>query len=196
MKLKKILLWISVLCCIGVMSVRFYYVNKNADVPQTMIYEKGDRVAYEKDFTDDATECIEGYSVIVKDSVLVPVEEYYKEYLKVDFVPEDDSFTKYYYIVKAEFRNENNRAGETMGVNLAQTPLVGKNYMMVVSYSTFTQLNPDLQGLGFSLREGTSYEILLPYAVVPETSADYDTLSSNPPMLQITEYPHRKLLKI
>lgn len=192
----KKVLYAGIAIGIILIGVRIGIVNHNLDLPKVQVYEKGQTVEYGDDFTSDATECINGYSVTIKDAKLMTTKEYYENYLHQKFSEEIDSMTKYYYVIKAEFHNKDSEPDTTRGVSLEQTPLLGVNYMMVIDYSTFTELNPKLEGLGFSLRKNSSFEVLLPYAVIPHSHADYKTLIKDPPKLQITEYPHRKLLKI
>lgn len=192
----KKVLYAGITIGIILIGVRIGIVNHNLKLPKVQVYEKGQTVEYGDDYTKDSSDRIKGYSITIKDSELIPIEEYYSKYLHMKFEPDMDPDTKYYYVVKAVFHNKDNDQGSEVGVSLDRELLVGSNYSIVVDYSTFQLANPKLQGVGFSLRKNSSFEVVMPFGVVPETQADYKTLVKNPPKFQITDYPHRKLLKI
>ena len=55
--------------------------------------------------------------------------------------------------------------------------------------------NPDMPGTSFSLRQGTDMELILPFSVMSsQTSRNH--ILDDPPKLQISLYPHQKLIEL
>ncbi|HIT90007.1 MAG TPA: DUF5028 domain-containing protein [Candidatus Merdenecus merdavium] len=190
---KKLILMISVLVMI-ILVVRIYIVNKDVKKPLEIVYEKGEVVPFDGDFTESSEDRIEGYTIQVLDSELLTLEEFYEK-----FDPErelaDDGYTEFYYIVKVVVGNESNDQGEMKGIFLDLFPLVGIEYLSLIDNMAFEKMNPDMPATSFALRKGTTKEMLIPYSFNPEVTLDREEIIKNPPMLQITEYPTRKLIK-
>ncbi|WP_314064899.1 DUF5028 domain-containing protein [uncultured Vagococcus sp.] len=180
---------------LSLMILRIYYINKDVQVPIEKYYDVSEVVPFENDYTRNSDEIINGYTAKVLGAELIPIKEFYKTYLKVEGFSEE-TFAKYYYIVKVSFGNTTNLEGINTGISLANTSLVGTNYYMVIDSQVFSMLNPDMPGISFSLKLDSEKELLLPYAVVPSTHTDKKGFLKDPPKLQITEYPNRKLLAI
>lgn len=180
---------------LSLMILRIYYINKDVQVPIEKYYDVSEVVPFENDYTRNSDEIINGYTAKVLGAELIPIKEFYKTYLKVEDFSEE-TFAKYYYIVKVSFGNTTNLEGINTGISLANTSLVGTNYYMVIDSQVFSMLNPDMPGISFSLKLDSEKELLLPYAVVPSTHTDKKGFLKDPPKLQITEYPNRKLLAI
>lgn len=187
---------IVILCILCIAGIRFYFVNRNLKLPSIQEFVKGSTVPYENDFTFSSEECISGYSVKVLDSEILPVKDFYQKYDIPITELGEDLLTKYYYTVTVSYSNDNNNSSTMTGVNLSNTSLIGTNYYMVIDSQIFSLINPDMPGIGFSLAPETSKKLILPYAVVPSAHTDYEGLREDVPKLQITEYPHRKLLEI
>lgn len=195
-KRKKYVMVIICGCIIAAYGIRFYYLNSSVPVSNTKSFQKGEEVPFEKDYTISADERIDGYTVKVLESKILPVKEFYTKYNLMDTTLLEDVFTKYYYLVKVSFANKDNQSGTKSGVNLTQIVLAGTNYYMVVDSQVLSLLNPDLPGMGFSLRPNSNKEVYLPYAVIPSTHTDYAGFKKDPPKLQITEYPNRKIINV
>lgn len=195
MNIRKMIKIIISLLVVIIISARIYWVNHGIMEVKEQIYPMGYSVPYEKDFTVHSNEIIEGYYITVKNSEIITAKEFANRYYQGN-IERVDPFVQYYYMVDIEVRNEDNQDIGEKGVNLSEMPLVGINYMMVVSYDAFWDVNPDLPGLGFSVKPGTSVDTTLAYQVIPQTHATYEQLVKDPPKLQITEFPVRKLLEI
>lgn len=193
-KMKRWIVTTLFLGCAALVGIRIYHINKDLKVGKDVIFEKGEEVEFGENFTQNSLECINGYTVKVLDSELITTEEYYEKYLKLP--PVSNSMEKHYYIVRVEFQNKSCEKGTSVGINLPMMPLLGLNYQMSVSYDTFSQANPNIPSLGFSLESGTSIEVVLPYPIFYHAEQNLESMKKIPPMLQITEYPERRLLKI
>ena len=74
--------------------------------------------------------------------------------------------------------------------------LVGTNYSVILSPDMFRAVNPDMETASFSLRLGTEMEMWLVFQIIPGNIPEYEHIVKNPPMLQITQYPRQKLIRI
>lgn len=174
-------------------SIRVYAINRNVDVPVTKEYSKGEKVPYENDFSETSNECINGYSVTVKDTEILQANDFYKKYNltddNIDYIP------NYYYIVKVEFENKDNKSGTESGIDLNYVSLVSLDDYTMIDDQAFLMLNPKMPGVGFSLRTGTTKEMLLPYQMTGDYSS-VDDIKKADMKLQITQYPNRKLMSL
>jgi len=170
-------------------------VNQNVKLPIEENFSKGEVVPFGDDFNTNADEIASGYTLQVLDSEILPVDEFLEKYDNSGEIVAD-GFTEYYYLVKVSVGNVNNRDGTESGISLDQIPLVGTNYFMLMDYVVFELLNPDMPGSSFSLQLGTKKEILIPYAINPQVHANYRRLQNDTPKLQLTEYPHHKLITL
>ena len=191
MSKKRIFIAVIVLCFIGLYGIRVYAVNKDVKLPKRQIFEKGEVVPYEKDFNVSSGDASEGYTVQVVDSRIMDVKNFCRTYNVKDM-----GFADAYYMVKVSVKNvDNERVGE-QGVPLGISMLIGTNYSIVPSPEMFYTVNPDMPGMSFSLRPGTEKEIWLVFQMIPGSTPDSEYLEKNPPMLQITQYPHQKLIRL
>lgn len=191
---KRILVLIGVILVCAYI-VRVYYVNKDVDIPVIKEYSLGTEVPYEKDYTNDSTECIDGYAATVLGYEVLSREEVYSR-CGQNAEEESDGDNEYYVLVNASFANESFDQGETMGVNLYNTPIVCVNEYVILDRQLFEMLNPDMPGVGFSLRQGTSKDVTLVYHIRKGTFKDKQEIEDADFKLQITEYPTQKLLKL
>jgi len=176
--------------------IRIYSVNKNSDLSVDKVYEVGERVPYEKDFTDDVSTIKEGYTVKVLDSALYSREELYKKYGLIEDEEISPDSKSHYYVIKVEVANESNKDKEKAGFSINECFLKGVNYYVMVDDILFYRMNKNKLDSSFSLREKTSMEVFLPFELGEFSNATYDIVKKNPPSLQITEYPTRKLLSL
>lgn len=199
---KKIVIGIMICLLIG-SGIRIYVLNKKAERQKKEYFQVNETVEFGRDFNNSSDSIIDGYTVKVLGAELFSMKEFYKNYNLVSEDEElaEDTAVKYYYVVKALFSNEDNEDVEKVGVNLSAMTLVGTDYSAVVNQMSYELINPDMpKGLGFSLLQGTSREVLIPYAIIPDNIAAnekkaYETLKENPPMFQITSYPVKKLIE-
>ena len=199
---KKIVIGIMICLLIG-SGIRIYALNKKAERQKKEYFQVNETVEFGRDFNNSSDSIIDGYTVKVLGAELFSMKEFYKNYNLVSEDEElaEDTAVKYYYVVKALFSNEDNEDVEKVGVNLSAMTLVGTDYSAVVNQMSYELINPDMpKGLGFSLLQGTSREVLIPYAIIPDNIAAnekkaYETLKENTPMFQITSYPVKKLIE-
>ena len=192
--MKKKIIILSILVFVILWGVRFSAVNRNVDKAETILYPRGEIVPVGEDYFDYASEHMEGYTVQVLGAELVTAEEFLERYDALDRLPDLGWYTNYIYAVRVSIGNEDNPYGEEKGISLMQYQLLGPNYILSIEDVCFSLANPTMPGLSFALRQNTSKEILLPYAVMNwETSCEH--ILKDPPRLQITQYPHQKLLE-
>lgn len=188
---KRIFIAVIVLCFIGLYGVRVYAVNMDVSIPRRQIFEKGEVVPYEKDFNISSGDASEGYTLQVVDSKIMEVKDFCRIY-----DVQDMGFADSYYMVKVSVKNVNNDHVGEQGVPLGISMLIGTNYCMIPSPEMFYAVNPDMPGMSFSLQPGTEKEIWLVFQLIPGSTPDSEYLETNPPMLQITQYPHQKLIRL
>lgn len=186
---------IIVLCLVIVFSLRFYEVNRNVKTAIVQEFPVGEIVPFGNDFNNSPDENMNGYALQVLSSEIVSVDEFNEKYNPSNEEVVDD-LTEYYYLVNVSFENFNKMQDVENGVSLDVISLVGTNYYMTIDYAVFQMINPDMPGTSFSLKPESSKKMILPYAVVPEVHADSNGLRKDPPKLQMTEYPHRKMIDL
>lgn len=198
MKKKRNSLLIVSVCLICLFAVRVYFVNRDVSALPMKEYKKGEIVTFDKGYSVDNREISEGYTIQILDSEVLSVEDFRKKYnLSEGDLEGQYNFTNAYYVVKAKFANVNNQEGEEQGISLLSLPLVGKNYMVTFNAISYPHLNPTMPiGGGFSLHPGTDITVYLTYAIITGNAPDIEELRKNPPQLQISEYPIRKMLDI
>lgn len=194
----RILFLIAGVCLVGLFAIRVYFVNRNAPVLITKEYAKGETVPFGKDYTASESHTLDGYSIKILDSEVLSVDNFRKKYhLTEEDLKGQYSFTNAYYVIKAKFANVDNQAGTDNGVSLLDLMLMGKNYMVLFDSISYQLLNPKMPiGGGFSLRPGTEKTVYLTYAMLSGNAPGVKELRENPPKLQITEAPTRKLLDL
>lgn len=176
-------------------AARVYSINAGLDLPQKIVYPLGETVPVEKDYFDYAFEDMDGYSVQVLRSELVGAKEFLDRYNAIDRLPELGPYSDYVYAVEITVTNTGNPYTNEKGIALLLYNLVGKNYILSIDTVCFAVSNPHMPGLSFSLQQNASKTILLPFIVMGWQN-DYNDLLEDPPMLQITQYPHQKMLEI
>ena len=176
-------------------AARVYSINADLDLPQKIVYPLGEIVPIENDYFDYEFEDMDGYSVQVLRSELVSAKEFLDRYNAGDRLSELGPYSDYVYAVEITVTNTNNPYTNEKGIALLLYNLVGKNYILSIDNICFAISNPHMPGLSFSLQQNASKTILLPFIVMGWQN-DYNNLLENPPMLQITQYPHQKMLEI
>ena len=187
--MKKIILPVVISLLVLGWAARVYSINANLDLPQKIVYPIGEIVPIENDYFDYEFEDMDGYSVQVLSSELVD------RYNAGDRLSELGPYSDYVYAVEITVTNTDNPYTNEKGIALLLYTLVGKNYILSIDNICFAISNPHMPGLSFSLQQNASKTILLPFIVMGWQN-DYNDLLENQPMLQITQYPHQKMLEI
>ena len=193
MRLKRrICIMLAVLCLAGLYAVRVYAVNTGVRLPVRQVFEKGEVVPFGKDYNISEGDCCDGYTIQVLESKIMTEEEFFQEYEEAD----DMGLASHYYMVKVKVGNAGNEYVGEQGVHMGTAMLVGTNYSVILSPDMFRAVNPDMETASFSLRLGTEMEMWLVFQIIPGNTPEYEHIVKNPPMLQITQYPRQKLIRI
>jgi hypothetical protein len=193
--MKKIL-WIVLIAILATgWGIRFYFVNKDVDIPIVQRFPKGEDVAIGKDFFDRSDEDMDGYTVKVLGSELLPVKDFLKRYDAEGQVDTLGIFTDYIYVVPVSIANETNPHGDKKGIAARYYCLQGTDYILSLDDTCFMLANPKMPGSSFSLRKGTRMDMLLTFEVLSRTTS-IQHLKDDPPSLLITQYPHQKMIRL
>ena len=145
--------------------IRVVVVNKDAERTPVVTYNVGEVVDFGTDYIDNADEAIPGYAIQVLGYELVDTKELYDRYNMGEVEEYALKNTPFYCLLKVRFYNDDCDMGEQGGLMLSRYSLVGDNYMSMVSENVFCTMYPDMPGISFSLRKGTSMELELPYPI-------------------------------
>ena len=193
--MKKILYFSLIVVLTFAWGIRFYLVNREIDLPVALVFQKGEEVPIEKDFFINSDEGMDGYNVTVLDAELVSVENFLQSYNAVEEAENIGSFTDYIYMVRVSFGNQNNPFINEKGIDLQVYYLKGTDYVLSLEDTCYRIANPDMPGTSFSLRQGTDMELILPFSVMSSQTSRKHVLDDTP-KLQISLYPHQKLIKL
>ncbi len=187
--MKRRMIKISILSLlVMIFGIRVYFVNSKIRYPINKYYKKGDEVAIENDFFDNDTENMEGYSINVKDTELLSMENFYNKYNiknKEKFINSD-----YIFLVKVNFKNTNNKLGVNAGINLGQYMITNGAYLNYCDRDAYTYVN-DFKSLTFSLREGTNKDFVIPFTI-NKMHISEEKFKKGSPQLIVSLYPTRK----
>ncbi len=193
--MKKIVIISLSVALILAWSIRFYLVNRDIDLPAVRVFQKGENVPVEKDFFVYSDEGMDGYNVKVLEAELVSVDTFLQSYNAGGQAENIGIFTDYIYMVRVSFGNQYNSFVNEKGIDLQVYYLKGTDYVLSLEDTCYRIANPDMPGTSFSLRQGTDMELVLPFSVMSsQTSRDH--ILEDPPKLQISLYPHQKLLEL
>jgi len=195
MRVRKRVLIICGLILLILYTARVIVVNKNADRVPVYIYDVGETVDFGNDYVDTVEECIDGYAVQVLGYEVVDTRELYERYNMGQADEATVKNTPFYCLLKVRIYNKDCDLGEEGGLMLDRYSLMGDNYMALVSENVFCTMYPDMPGTSFSLRKGTSMEFELPYPITRTEGCTKEDMQKNAPMLEISEFPNRKLLR-
>lgn len=195
-KVRNLILLVFVLVLVMTYVARVAVVNGNAVHVPTYIYEKGEVVDFGYDYIDTIDECIPGYAMQVLGYELIDTKDLYERYNLGTIDENGVANTPFYCLVKVRFYNKDCYLGETGGIALQRYALEGDDYMVLVSENVFCSMYPDMPDTSFSLKKGTSMEFDLPYPISAAVGKKKADLQRKPPMLEITEFPNRRLLKV
>lgn len=200
---RKIALMTIFLAAVFVLAVRIWAVNKNADqyVPQTEYYPMGTEVDTGQDLIGGQTRA-DGYSVKVINGKAYSLQEF-QDAFGIPFSKDAEALIGY-YLVDMQIANHGNAQQGKEGIPLLTIGLLNCNYLVYgIDENIYYKLNPDMPAseyFSFSLKENSSIEITVPYKILRGNITqsifrdDLDVLKRNPPYLELTAYPHRKLL--
>ncbi len=188
-KIALILIGILGITCYG---IRVWKINKNVDLPKIQIYEKGEKVPYEKDFIGNSAYSCEGYSIQVLDRQVFTGEEF-KEKYDVE-VPQERHYD-FYYTVDVKIYNDNVTLDEEEGISLWNIYLKSKNDFIIPEATMTVQIN-SLPGISFSLRPESDMDVTIIYTMNDIYYEDINEVKNTKYRLMITEYPVMKLLEI
>lgn len=175
--------------------IRFYFVNMDIDTSVIQVFPKGEEVEVGEDFFYYSDECMDGYTFTVLDAEFMPTEDFFSRYHEEEKAEIFDDFVDYLYTVKVSVANKDNPYGEEKGIALPYCNLKGTDYILNFEDVCFEIANPDMPGTSFALRQNSSLEMLLVYAVMSsQTSIEH--ISEDAPKLMISDYPHQKLLEL
>ena len=96
--MKKILPVLLAIILISVWGVRFYFINRDIDIPVVQIFQKGTEVPVGKDFFIGSDEDMDGYTVTVLNADLISAEDFLRHY-DVEEAENVGNFTDYIYLV-------------------------------------------------------------------------------------------------
>lgn len=193
--MKKILPISLIAILILAWGVRFYLLNQDIDTPIVQIFQRGTEVPVEKDFFIDSDEDMDGYTVTVLDAELVSVEDFLQRYDVEEERENIGNFTDYIYTVRVSIGNKDNPFINEKGISLEAYYLKGTDYVLALEDTCYQFANPDMPGTSFSLRQGTSMELILPFCVMSSQTSREHVLADSP-KLQISLYPHQKLIEL
>jgi len=195
---KKLIAIILTVCLLISFGVRLFVVNHDVEKTKILKYSKNEVVPVGKNFFDKADEIVDGYTVKVLDSWIVPTKQYLVEKgEREDLI--DTSIMQYIYMVKVEFVNEYNDFAGKKGIDLQRYMLRGTDYILTPNGICFKMANDNgvFNGnMKFSLNKNRPpFEIILTFGVY-EGVATIEHIKSDIPNLQICTYPELKLISI
>lgn len=193
--MKKRIFILLVIALTATWGVRFYMVNKDIEPPIIQVFAKGVEVPIGKDFFYSSDEEMDGYTVTVLDADLVPAEEFLQGYDAGDQAEFLGNNTDYIYVVRVSIGNQYNPFIDEKGINLGSYYLIGTDYVLGLEDTCYQLANPDMPGTSFSLQQETSMELILPFDVMSDLTSRKHILE-DPPKLQVTLYPSKKLIEL
>lgn len=191
MQKRRIFILIVALGLLGIYILRIYDVNSNKRLPERQIFNTGEWVPYGTDYNISENDICEGYYVRVLETKVMEAKEFFEKYNAVDM-----GLATHYYMVKIEVKNKDNEHIEEQGVSLGMAMLLGTNYAVIPSPDMFKAVNPDIPALSFSLQPGTKKEAWIVFSIIPGNLPDYKQIQEDTHMLQITQYPIEKRIKL
>ena len=190
---------IVVFLVLAAWAVRFVTLNVEArkTFANTIYYEMGEKIAFEKDFfrTEDAN--MDGYSILVKSAAIYPYETF-AEMMNLELPPQGVFFrADYVYDVEVTIFNEDNEEG---GIDMFNTALIHAGLGMRVDNTLWELLYPQLQGsYTFRARTHSQMDFHFPFVIETELNQrayDLERLKTTPFFLNLTEYPNQKRVRV
>lgn len=204
MKKRKRWKWIApilvLIVCVPLWIFGIRQVNDQYEqyLPERVIVDKNDTASFGQNYFDKASEIIDGYSIRVNDAQMIPTEEYLESHgMTMDYYTESARMDIPDYIYEVNitaFNQDNDQTGKT-GIDFELLSLQGTTYNILVDDELYYAANPDMNdSIKLSLRPGSQYDICLPYPIYSQQYRK-NQFSYDPPMLLISEFPQKMLLK-
>lgn len=169
-------------------SIKVYSLNSKVTYPVVQRYRKGEVVDIETNFFNSSRENMNGYSVTVIETELVPVVSFCDKY---NVIEKDELLQfDYIYMVKVNFQNKSNALGEDAGINIGEYMITNGSYMNFYCNDAYQYVNEFKSSL-FSLRQGTNKEFIIPFAIDEQFINSEDFKKGNPKLI-ISLYPYQK----
>lgn len=171
-------------------TARVIYINKHCIEPELIKYKIGDEAAIENDYFDNSSEKMNGYTVTVLGTEIIPMDEFKNRYN--NYANETNS--EHMYLVNVRFKNINNQYGNNTGIDLGQYILQESSYINFIDREAYSLIN-DFDSIQFSLRMNSEMEFILPFHI-DSFYIDKNRLKKGNPQLVISLYPHKKVIEL
>ncbi len=190
----KISLIIAVIVLITAL-YRIYYVNINCEKSAFEIISKGEMAEIKDNFFDKSDESMDGYAVTIKQSEIIPADEYLAQY-KHTLDEQIYSDLEYYYIVTVTVTNKNNPFVGEKGIDFGRWYLQGTDYILKIEDFAYSLSNETVgNSMQISLRENSDMEFTLPFYIFNK-SHPYEKISTDSFYLVISDYPKKLMLEL
>lgn len=171
--------------------VRVYFVNHNLPLPVVKEYKMNEIVPYEKDYFKDETQIVDGYTIQVLGRRVIDRKTFIKEYPQGEKDANDSELTAL-VLVKVKITNQDNKNQES-SINISDTVIIGNHIVLGMNPGSMSYVNPGLHSAFVNLKPGESKELTLSYGRFKDLIS-YQELNETSWFLQITDYPHTKLI--
>ncbi len=200
---KKIAVFFLAALLLIVWAFAVWKTNVKAEKPTVEAYSMQEKVAYGKDYFRRSDNILDGYTVTVLSTEIVPYEEYVQKQkitLPERMTDETGKFLyrpEYVYDVEVRFSNTDNESG---AIDMFDTLLVnGDALMLRVDADLWDCMYPQLAGsYSFRLRPHTEMVFHLPFVVEAVYSERYpaERVQNEEMALVISQYPVKKVIKL
>ena len=190
----KISLIIAVIVLITALC-RIYYVNINSEKPVSQIISREEMAEIKGNFFDKSDESMDGYAVTVKQSEIIPADEYLASYgHTIDEQLYSD--LEYYYIVRVIVTNKNNKFVGEKGIDFGRWYIQGNDYILKIEDFAYSLSNETAgNSMQISLRENSDMEFILPFYIFNKSNS-YEKISADSCYLVISDYPEKLMLEL
>ena len=186
----KILAFVLIVTLLSISITKISVVNSKNYKPKTLFYTLCDEVQIEGDFFESSSEKMDGYSITVLNTEIISTK---------DFIDQNNSYSnkmngEYLYLVKVKFRNNNNKYGNSAGIDIGQYILQHNSYINFVEREAFQLIN-NIETQKIALRENTEMEFTLPFHIVSDY-IDVNKLNNKDTQLVVSLYPQKKVIQL
>lgn len=185
---RRIIALILLFGIITAFTMRVIYVNSHSLAPELISYKMNTKIEIEDDFFDNSSENMNGYSITILDTEIIPIDEFQKQYSDYN----NDMNAEYIYLVRVCFENENNNYGNSAGINLGQYILQEGSYINFIDREAYELIN-GFDSIKFSLRINSEMEMVIPFHV-DSRYINVNKLKTGQPTLVVSLYPHKKVI--
>ena len=181
---------ITLIILLFICAIRIYYVNSEKLYPINKYYKGNEEVEIGNDFFDSSSEKMNGYSIKVLGTELIPIDDFCEK----NNIEEKENFEfyDYMYLVKVNIKNNAKSKNENRGINLSQFMITNKAFMTLCDRTAYKYVN-DKPDMIFALREGTNMDFIIPFAI-SQYYIDIEKFKKGSPQLIISLYPTRKAI--